>query len=175
MSAVVFSGAAQFTALAVMDTGGGLPAAALAALLMSTRAVPMGLAAAPALSGNLLRRALGAQLVVDESWAVGQAAPGRWDARLLVGAGVVIWVTWLAGTVLGTLGADLVSDPRQLGLDVAFPALFLALLAPHIGTRRSVAASGASALLVLALIPVAPPGIPILAAGLVCLPALIRR
>jgi predicted branched-subunit amino acid permease len=118
------------------------------------------------------RRALAAQLVVDESWAVGQVAPGRWNSKPLVGAGLVIWVNWLAGTVLGALGAGVA---RRLGLDVAFLALFLALLAPQLRTRRAIVASGASALLVVALVPGVPPGIPILAASLVCLAGLIRR
>jgi branched chain amino acid efflux pump len=121
------------------------------------------------------RRALAAQLVMDESWAVGQVAPGRWNSKLLIGAGLVIWVTWLAGTVVGALGAGVVADPRRLGLDVAFPALFLALLPPQLRMRRAIVASGASALLVVALVPAVPPGIPILAASLVCLAGLIRR
>jgi predicted branched-subunit amino acid permease len=175
MSALVFSGTAQFTALGVLGSGGGVLPATLAAVLTGARSVPMGLAVGPVLGGGRVWRALSAQLVVDESWAIGQVGPGRWDARLLVGAGLVIWVTWLAGTTLGVVGAGAIDEPQELGLDAAFPALFLALLAPQLRSSRAATASVASGLLVLALMPIAPPGVPILAASVVCLAGLARR
>src|ERR671928_96123 len=50
-------------------------------------------------------------------------------------------------------------------VDAAFPALFLALLVPQLTGRRAVAAAFAAAALALALVPVTPAGIPIVAAG----------
>ena len=57
------------------------------AVLLNTRSLLMGISVAPALCGGRLRRFATAQLVSDESWAVGQVEPGRWDRRLIVGAG----------------------------------------------------------------------------------------
>src|SRR5438445_5260137 len=52
-------------------------------------------------------------------------------------------------------------DPRDLGLDGAFPALFLALLVPQLaGTRARVAALLGGGI-ALALIPLTPAGTPI--------------
>src|SRR6266511_399524 len=127
----------------------------------------MGLSAASILVGRW-RRALAAQLVVDESWAIAQR-DGRIDRHLLVGAGLLLAVGWVGGTAVGALAGDLVADPASLGLDAAFPALFLALLAGQIkGRSRWLAAIG-GALIALALMPVAGPCVPIIAASLACL------
>jgi predicted branched-subunit amino acid permease len=67
------------------------------------------------------------------------------------------------------VAGDLIGDPERLGLDAAFPALFLALLIPLLRTRRAVAAALGGAAVALALVPIAPAGIPIVAAAAVCL------
>jgi predicted branched-subunit amino acid permease len=66
-------------------------------------------------------------------------------------------------------------DPKDLGLDGAFPALFLALLVPQLQGRRAVAAAATSAVIALLLIPFTPPGVPIVAASAACLLGLWRR
>ena len=174
MSALVFSGAAQFTAVAVIAAGGSAAAALVTAVLVTLRAVPMGLAASPALGQSLRGRLARAQLVTDESWALSQVEPGRWDRRLLVGAGVVMYGTWLGGTILGVVAADVLPAPETLGLDAAYPALFLVLLVGLVRTLGMAAAALAGAAVALALVPFTPPGIPILAASLVCLVRLAR-
>ena len=53
---------------------------------------------------------------------------GGFDVRVLLGGGALLYVCWNAGTAAGVLLGDVVGDPNRLGLDAAFPALFLALL-----------------------------------------------
>ena len=67
------------------------------------------------------------------------------------------------------LGGGALGDPRRIGLDAAFPALFLVLLVPEVRTRRALAAALLAAAIALALIPFAAPGIPIVAASVACL------
>ena len=62
------------------------------------------------------------------------------------------------------MGGDFVGDPEKLGLDVIFPTFFLALLAGEFRNRRAVSAALVSAVLALALVPFAPPGVPVIAA-----------
>jgi predicted branched-subunit amino acid permease len=76
--------------------------------------------------------------------------------------------------VIGVLAGDLVGDPERLGLDAAFPALFLALLVPMLRSRQAVVAALLGGLIALVLTPVAAPGVPIVAAGLACLVGLRR-
>jgi 4-azaleucine resistance transporter AzlC len=174
MSITTFGGSAQFAAVSVLGAGGGVAAAVLAAVLLNSRYVPLGIAAAPALRGSLPRRLLESQLIVDESWAIGHRGGGHFDRRMLLGAGVLLYAAWVGGTVVGVLGGDALGDPSKLGLDAAFPALFLGLLVRQVNSRRAVAAAVLGALIAVALIPLVPPGVPIIAASLACLIGLRR-
>lgn len=174
MSATTFAGSAQFAAVSILGAGGAVAAAVLAAVLLNARYGPMGLAAAPALGGPAWQRLLIAQLVVDESWALGHRGEGRFDRGVIVGAGLVLYGTWVSSTAVGAFGARALGDPAALGLDAAFPALFLALLWPLLRERRALVAAGLGGAVALALTPVAPPGVPIVAAAAVCLVGLRR-
>ena len=167
MSATTFAGSAQFAVASILGASGGSAAAIAAALLLNARYVPIGVSVAKGFSGGTLRRLLGAQLVVDESWAI--ASRRNFDFRVLAGAGIVLYLAWNTGTAVGVLGGGALGDPRRIGLDAAFPALFLALLVPQVRTRRALAAALLAAAVALALIPFAAPGIPIVAASVACL------
>jgi 4-azaleucine resistance transporter AzlC len=169
MSGTTFAGSAQFAAAGILEAGGTAAAAILAAILLNARYAAIGISVASALDGPLWRRLLLAQLVVDESWAIAHLGQGRYDRGRLVGAGVVLYVTWVISTAVGALGAELLGDPEALGLDAAFPALFLALLWPQLRGPRAIAAAVLGAGIALALLPVAPPGVPIIAAAAACL------
>jgi 4-azaleucine resistance transporter AzlC len=175
MSAIVFAGSAQFAAISIIAAGGGVGAAIGAAALMNSRFLPMGIALAPSLQGSALRRALQGQAVVDASWAMANQGEGRFDRHFLFGASAVQYVTWLGGTAVGAFGGDALGDPRTLGLDAIFPAFFLALLLPELRDARSRGVALAGALIALALVPVAPPGVPVLAASAAALAGLKRR
>jgi 4-azaleucine resistance transporter AzlC len=175
MSATTFAGSAQFAAVSVLGAGGTVAAAVAAAVLLNARYGPIGISVAPSLEGGVLSRFVRAQLVVDESWAVASDGEGRFDPRILVGAGFALYVAWLLGTAVGVAFGDVLGDPTRLGLDAAFPALFLALLVPQLRSRTAVAASIVGGAIALALTPLAPPGVPIVAAGLACLLGLPRR
>lgn len=136
-SLVVFSGSAQFALVAALGAGGGAVAAIMAAGLINSRFMPMGMAIAGDLRGGRLRRALEGQAVVDGSWAAAHLGGGRFDRHLLFGASVIQWPAWVAGTALGVAIAP---DPRllhTLGLDVLTPALFVVLLFDEVRAERA--------------------------------------
>jgi 4-azaleucine resistance transporter AzlC len=175
MSATTFAGSAQFAAASVVGGGGGPIAAIVAALLLNARYLPIGVSVARFLPGGPFRRFLSAQLVVDESWAISADGRGAFDPHRLVGAGIVLWLAWVGGTIVGVVGGEALGDPAALGLDAAFPALFLALLVPQLTSGRAVVAAVLGAAIALALIPVAPPGIPIIAAAAAAFIGVLRR
>jgi 4-azaleucine resistance transporter AzlC len=169
MSATTFAGSAQFAAASILDDGGGVAAAVTAAVLLNARYAPISISVAPGFRSSVLRRFVESQLIVDESWAVSHRGGGRYDHRILIGAGLLLYPCWVGGTVVGALGGELLGDPNDLGLDAAFPALFLALLYPMLRDRATVAAAAGGGALALAVTPFAPPGVPIVAAAAVCL------
>jgi 4-azaleucine resistance transporter AzlC len=174
MSATTFGGSAQFAAVSVLESGGTVAAATAAAILLNLRYVPIGVSVAPVMTGDPMWRFLTAQLVVDESWAIANRGGGRFDRGRLLGAGIVLYLAWLSTTAVGALGGAFLGDPQVLGLDAAFPALFLGLLWPQVKERRPLAAAILGAAIAVTLVPFAPPGVPIIAAAAGCLLGLRR-
>ena len=175
MSATTFAGSAQFAAASIL-AGGGQPVAAIAAaLLLNARYLPIGVSVARFLTGGPPARFLKSQLVVDESWAIAAQGDGDFDAGRLIGAGIVLWLAWVGGTIIGVVGGEALGDPAALGLDAAFPALFLALLASQLSSPRTVLAALLGGAIALGLTPFTPPGVPIIAAAAASLIGLARR
>jgi len=172
MSATTYAGSAQFAAASILHAGGTAAAAILAAVLLNVRYASISISVAGLFDGAAPKRLVQSQLIVDESWALSARGGGRFDRDILLGAGLLLYPCWVGGTALGVLGGGVLGDPARLGLDAAFPALFLALLVPQLAGRTARAAAAAIA---LALVPVVPPGIPIVAASAACLVGWRRR
>jgi 4-azaleucine resistance transporter AzlC len=173
MSATTFAGSAQFAAASILDTGGGTLAAIVAACLLNARYVPIGVSVGGIFPGSAARRFLEAQLIVDESWAIA-GRDGTFRRPLLVGAGLLFYVFWSGGTIVGLLFGSRLGDPKDIGLDAAFPALFLALLWPYLRDRRNLTAALLAAAITFALVPFSAPGLAIVVAAVACLPGLRR-
>lgn len=169
MSAIVHAGSAQFAALAVLADGGGAGAAIVAGILLNLRFLPMAVAYAPWIPGGALRRAAEGQATTDASWAIASRGGGRFDRDTLLGATLAQYPAWLLGTLAGVLIGEGLGDPRDVGLDAIFPAFFLALLVEEARGRRGAAVAVAGAVVALALSPLVPPGIPVLAASVIAL------
>src|SRR5207249_2731341 len=106
-----------------------------------------------AFEGPTWRRFLAAQLLVDESWAIAQR-DGRTDGLMAVGAGLVLYAAWSIGTVVGVIGGGVIGRPEKFGLDAAFPAMFVVLLAPQLSRGRARLAAAGGAAIALAFTPV---------------------
>jgi predicted branched-subunit amino acid permease len=173
MSLTTFAGSAQFAVVSVLGAAGSAAAAIVAAVLLNARYAAISISVAPGFRGSALRRLAEAQLIVDEAWAVA-IRDGTFRRRVLVGAGLGLYVCWNAGTLIGVLGGDLLTDPQRLGLDAAFPALFLALLVPLARRGRPLVGALLGGAVALALIPFTAPGVPIIAAAAASLLGLRR-
>ena len=173
MSATTFAGAAQFAAVSVLDSGGTVLAAIAAAVFLNARYVAISITVSSIFPGGRLRRLVESQTIVDESWALAGRS-GRFERSILVGSGIVFFVCWVTSTAVGTFLGGLLENPDALGLDAAFAALFLAILVPYLDSRRAVTAALLAAAVTLALTPVAPIGVPIVAAAAAALLGLRR-
>jgi 4-azaleucine resistance transporter AzlC len=175
MSIVVFSGAAQFAALTVLTAGGGALAAIAAGMLMNGRWLPMGLAIGPFLSGGRRRRAAQSLALVDASFALASRGDGTYDRGILIGATLPQAAAWTGGTLIGVLSGSVLTDPSAFGLDAIFPAFFAVLLWGEARGRMPMTAALIGAAIALALMPFAPPGVPVLAASAAALLGLRAR
>ncbi|HET9654633.1 MAG TPA: AzlC family ABC transporter permease [Kineosporiaceae bacterium] len=173
LSLLMFTGGSQFAFAGVVGAGGSGAAAVATAGLLGARNGFYGLQMSPLLRPSRRHRPLAAHLTIDESTAVGLAQlavhPGRLDlARLgFWSTAGSVFVLWNLATLAGGLLGNALGDPRRFGLDAAAAAAFLALLWPRLSsaTPRWVALGGATVAVIL--IPIAPAGVPVLAAALV--------
>jgi predicted branched-subunit amino acid permease len=167
LSLLLFSGGSQFALIGILGSGGTAGAAITAASLLSTRNALYGLQLASSMLPAGWRRLVIAQLTIDESAAVGLSEPTRPLRRLgfwVTGLGV--FIGWNLMTFAGALAGNALGDPQRLGLDAAASAAFIALLWPRLRTREPVVIAVTGAAVTTVLIPVIPPGLPVLAAAL---------
>lgn len=166
LSLFTFTGASQLSAMSVIATGGTVGAALGGALLLAARNGVYGLALAPFIKGSVRTRIFAAHFVIDETTAMTtmQSEPHLRQIAFWT-TGIALFLFWNLGTLIGALiGSGI--DPQKYGLDVAFTAAFVAMLAPHLRSVQGRQAAALGALICLVLIPSAPIGVPILAAGL---------
>ena len=175
LSLLMFTGGSQFALVGVLSAGGALLSAVAVAWLLGARNTLYAVRLADLLDLRGRRGLVLGQLVIDETTAMATAQPDRALARHAYRAtGAAVYGFWNLGTAVGALAVEVVPDPADLGLDAAFPAAFLALLAPRLGdgTARLVALGGA--VLAVSPTPVLPPGVPVLVAVVAVVPAVLR-
>ncbi len=175
-SVLVFTGGSQFAAVGVLRDGGAPASAIASALILGLRLLAYGVVMTPHLSGPRWKRALDSQLMIDESVAVGLGAGDPSNVRYgYRWGGLSVFVLWNIATVAGVLvGANAGDLIETLGIDAAIPASFLALVWPRLLDERQRLIALVGAVIAATLIPLAPPGIPILAAGLAAFVGIAR-
>jgi 4-azaleucine resistance transporter AzlC len=174
-SAIVFAGSAQFASVSIVAAGGGAGAAVAAATLMNSRFLPMSAAVGPSFRGGPLKRAAKGQTVVDASWALSSRGDGTFDEHMLIGASAIAYTTWVGGTLVGAIWGDKLGDPNSFGLDAIFPAFFFGLLLNELRSRRARGVAALGTAIALVLVPIAPPGVPVLVASLASLVGLTKQ
>jgi predicted branched-subunit amino acid permease len=172
LSLLLFSGGSQFAYVGAVASGAGPIAAVVSAVLLGTRNSLYGLRLAPLLRVRGVLRFAAAQVTIDESaaMAVAQDTPPR--SRLAFwSTGLSVFVFWNLATLVGAVGAQSLSDPRDLGLDAAVGAAFLALVAPRLREAGAPTVFAVGALVALALTPFLGYGLPVLLAAVAAVAA----
>jgi predicted branched-subunit amino acid permease len=168
LSLLMFTGGSQFAFIGIVGSGGAGAAAVATAALLGARNALYGAAIAPLLNVTGIRRVLAAQVTIDESIAVASAQRDPVQSRAgFWWTGVGVFILWNVFTVVGAVVGDALGDPRRWGLDAAAAAAFLGLLWPRLAGREARLVAGGAVVVALALTPVTPAGVPVLAAGTV--------
>lgn len=178
LSLLTFSGASQFAVIGVLGAGGGALSGIATASLLGIRNGVYGVIMAPRLKVKGFKRIIAAQITIDESTAValGQEVRGEKAMRQgfwLTGFGVFLF--WNLFTLAGALGAQAMGDIRAWGLDSAVPAAFLGLVWPRLKTNRDRALAVGCMLFALAMTPILPAGLPIIATAFIAIAVGIRK
>ncbi|MFM2280055.1 MAG: hypothetical protein RLZZ444_2286 [Pseudomonadota bacterium] len=169
MSALVFAGGSQFVAIDLWTHPASWSALAFAALLVNIRHVLM----SASLAGRLDafgpgRKVLAMLFLADEIWAMAEfrAREQRLTPAFYAGLVAPFYCAWVFSAFAGGLIGSLIGDPAVIGLDFAFPAVFIVLVIGFWKGRSTAAvllASAAMATLVHQLLP----GVWYIAAGAV--------
>lgn len=178
LSLLTFSGASQFAVIGVLGAGGGALSGIATASLLGIRNGVYGVIMAPRLKVKGFKRIVAAQVTIDESTAValGQEVRGEKAMRQgfwLTGFGVFLF--WNLFTVAGALGAQAMGDIRAWGLDSAVPAAFLGLVWPRLKTNRDRALAVGCMIFALAMTPILPAGLPIIATAFIAVAVGLRK
>ena len=178
LSLLTFSGASQFAVIGVLGAGGGAVSGIATASLLGIRNGVYGVIMAPRLKVKGFKRIIAAQITIDESTAValGQEVRGETAMRQgfwLTGFGVFLF--WNLFTVAGALGAQAMGDIRAWGLDSAVPAAFLGLVWPRLKTNRDRFLAIGCVIFALAMTPILPAGLPIIATAFIAVAVGLRK
>lgn len=156
MTVTVFAGAAQFTALQLMQENAPTLIVLASALAVNLRVAMYSASLTPYLgAAPLWQRAFAAYLIVDNSYACAivryethpdMTGPER--MRYFMGAIVLVSLLWIGATAFGALAGQAI--PEGFALDFALPIAFLAMLGPMLRTPAHVVAAGVSAAVAIA-------------------------
>jgi 4-azaleucine resistance transporter AzlC len=174
MSLLVFTGASQFSAVGVVASGGSTGAALGGAMVLAARNTVYGLAMSRVITGSFPKRVLAAQFTIDETTAMAATQERPDEKRYAFWAtGVLLFTFWNSGTLVGALVGSSI-EPATYGLDVAFPAAYVAMVLPLLRHRRGLIAGVIGTAICVVLVPFTPVGVPILCAATAILVGLPR-
>ncbi len=178
-SLLMFTGASQFAAIAIVAAGGTPVAAVLTSWLLGIRNGLYAVSLSQRLNPKGWLLPVTAQLTIDESTATAISHEEPDNFRPLQQAfyrtGIAVFLFWNAGTLVGALGVNAIGDPTDWGLDAAAPAALLALLWPRLSDRTARVTALWAVAVALVTTPLLPPGLPVLASALVALFIGLRR
>ncbi|MFO8075467.1 MAG: AzlC family ABC transporter permease [Actinomycetota bacterium] len=152
-SALVFSGAAQFTAAGLLAAGAGAGVVLGTVAVLNLRHLLLGAVLRQRLEATPARRAALALCLIDETAGLA-LAERREPLRIYVLAGVASYLAWVGGTAVGVLGGQVVGDP--LLAEAIFPVLFVGLAASAIRGRADAARAVGAALATIAVVALLP-------------------
>jgi 4-azaleucine resistance transporter AzlC len=148
MSALVFAGAAQFTAVS-MWTQASPALIVLTTFIINLRHLLMGASLAPHLrQESTTWKALLAFGTADETYALAISRYLRGDGSraYFLGVSGTLYATWVGATLVGATVGGQVPDPTRWGIGLVFPLTFLGLLVPLLTSRVTLAVAAASAI-----------------------------
>lgn len=132
MSTIVYSGASQFVALDLMKAGTPLSLLVFAVTTVALRHVLMSASISRSITHFSPLRA-GVQLfwLTDEAWAIleRRAQHEKLTPAYFLGASFPLWPNWILFSGIGASIGNRLGDGARLGLDFAFAAMFIAVLA----------------------------------------------
>jgi 4-azaleucine resistance transporter AzlC len=164
LSALVFAGSAQLSAVGLFATGAAGAEIVLTTLLLNIRHLLYGVSLGRRYHLSPRERPIAAFFLTDEAFGVASASRES-SFPFLLGVELSLFVVWNLATLGGFLLGTAIPDPEKVGVDLIFPIAFLAILVPLIRTRVELVVALCSGALAFGLDRVLPGGLPVLLTG----------
>ncbi len=164
MSLVVFSAAAQVSAVSLLDTDAPGLLLVGTAMALNAQLLLLGLTVGRQVRLSWVERFVTAWFLTDGAFGV-TAARGPLRIPVLLGAGMSMFLAWNLGTSLGMAGGQALPDAQRASLDFVVPLSFLAVLVPLVRTRATALVVLAACLVTPMLALFVPGGVAVLGAG----------
>jgi predicted branched-subunit amino acid permease len=149
-SALIFSGALQFTVAGLLMEGAGAATLIAGAVTLNVRHLLLGAVLRTRIKASVSRRARLAWWLLDETVGLALTQPGDASSTLWR-AGIVCYVAWVGGSAVGAAGGSV--EALQSAAEAVFPVLFIGLAALSSTNRstaiRAVVAAGVTAAIAL--------------------------
>lgn len=166
MSLIVFSAAAQLSAVTLINDGAGNVLLLTTTIALNVQQLLLGLAIGRLLPLSFGKRLLTAWFLTDAAFAFA-ATRERLNLSVLLGAGASMYLGWNSGTLLGLLVGEAIPNPAALGVGIVVPLSFLAVLVPLLRARPMAIAALVAALTTFGLLTALPSGVAVLGGGVV--------
>lgn len=170
MSILIFSGMAQFSSMDFWRDPIAFGTLAFVILAVNARHVVMGAALSPWVNRLPPRQKLLAMsFMSDLNFADTQPAlkSGERDVGILLGGGLILWVNWIIGTVVGVFAGSLIGNPAVYGMDVVILCFFAATIMGQMEDMASALAAGIAACIAVLSLEWLPFGWNVVVAGLI--------
>ncbi len=135
MSALVFAGSAQLIAVGLFAAGASALSILITTFVVNLRHLLMSAALAPKLNGwKKWQIALFGFQMTDETFALHSSRMAKQQPAKseIFALNVTAQSSWILGSAFGFFMGGQITDVAPVGLDFALPAMFIALLVPHL-------------------------------------------
>jgi predicted branched-subunit amino acid permease len=167
---IVNSATATLAFASATASGGSAATGVLSSWVVSTRFGLLAATIAPRLWSSRKKRIFAAYSCFDPNVSLALREKKDNDLqRVYVSLSLWLVIPWWLGSAIGVFVGNIISDPLALGLDVMFPALFVALLWRQLDHGLSKIVGLAGAAIALGTVEFVPGGLPILLAGFTAL------
>lgn len=154
MSALVFAGGSQFVAMDIWTHPASWTGLGFAALLVNVRHVLLSASLGPKMEAFSGAQKYASMLfLADELWAMAEmrARDTRLKPAWFAGIVVPFYAAWVVSSLVGAVAGAFLGDPAVIGLDFAFPAVFIVLIMNFWQGKRTGAVLIASAIAAIAV------------------------
>ena len=134
MSVLVYAGASQIMAVQMMSAGAGAISIIIATLVLNLRHLIMSTCVFGRVRiNNIFVRLLAALAVTDEGFAlITTEDEKKCNVPYVFGVITLTYLSWIFGTVLGTVASNILPQIVADSFGIALYALFIALIVPNV-------------------------------------------